>query len=237
MDDILTVRRKRVSRTFVRLISGCALLLVQTAVFATVIEIEPDDFAVGTDLSSVSTFVEVTGFNGSGVYAEAAKTSVGAPTGKLTFGAHGYSGELSSMQFDSSCPSGAGLSAAKNGVCQWGLSFYFSQPVEWVSLLALNSVYPSPLPAWWSAHNSEGATLDWGQSFGSRADNRGVPFEIQFHVQDISSILIGGATGIPMEFDRLRFKVPEPSIVSLVFSGFFCMLLFRRIRSVKTCRR
>jgi hypothetical protein len=237
MDDILTVRRKRVSSAFFSLVSGCVLFLSHTAVLATVIEIEPDDFAIGVDLTSVSTFVEVTGFNGARVYVEAARTSSGAPTGKLTFGAHGYSGELSSMQFDSSCPNGFGLSAAKNGVCHWGLGFFFNQPVEWVSLLVLNSVYPSPLPAWWSVHDSEGATLDWGQSLGELEDNRGIPFEMQFQSQEISLIMIGGATGIPMEFDRLRFKVPEPSIVSLVFSGFFCVLLLRRSRSIKNERR
>lgn len=231
MDDNLVFKRKGISGSLINLVSGCVLLLVPTAVFATVIEIDPDDFGIGTNLASVSTFVEVTGFNGSAVHAEASRSSAGAPTGKLTFGAHGYSGELSSMQHDSSCPSGAGLTAAKNGVCHWGLGFYFTQSVEWVSLLALNSVYSSPLPAWWSAHDSKGTTLDLGQSSKELADNVNVPFEIRIRAQDIRFILVGGATGIPMEFDRLRFKVPEPSTLYLVFLGLIVIVLFRRGRS------
>ena len=231
MDDNLALKRKGISGALISLFSGCVLLLVHTAVFATVIEIEPDDFGIGINLTSVSTFVEVTGFNGSAVYAKASRSSAGAPTGKLTFGAHGYSGELSSMQFDSSCPSGAGLTAAKNGVCHWGLGFYFTRPVEWVSLLALNSVYSSPLPAWWSAHDSEGTTLDWGQSSGELVDNVNVPFEMRIRGQDISFILVGGATGIPMEFDRLRFKVPEPSTLYLALLGLIFVVLYRRSRS------
>lgn len=198
------------------------------AAHGSIIEIEPDDYLVGTNLSSVSPLIELTGFDGTTIHATSAVG--GAPTGQLTFGAHGYAGELASMQHDSSCGSQLALESAKNGVCYWGFGIYFKQPVEWVSLFALNSRYSSPLPVWWSAHDSSGRTIDWGASSNAHQGAEKLPFEIRLQTQGINFLLLGGATGIPMEFDRLRFKVPEPPVFYLLISGFSFVILRKRNR-------
>ncbi|BES69339.1 hypothetical protein RE428_03570 [Marinobacter nanhaiticus D15-8W] len=191
---------------------------------AGLIEIEPDDYAEGTDLSNVSPFVTLT-YNSpnpiwppSPVYATTPRFEFPAPTGNLTFGIFGGGPgfcEDDEVTFD----------------CFGGFAITFNQPVNAVSLLAINSGYPPGLQVWWATFDSEGTQLDFGGEYGETSDNYGIPFELQFNVSGVTSLVLGGSglTNV-MEFDRLVLQVPEPRAWSLFGLGLAGLYVMRRKR-------
>lgn len=190
---------------------------------ATVIMIEPDDYAENDILSSVSPYVTLVGINGADIVATALEHDFSAPTGKLSFGSHPHLGEPGS---DGSCF--RGFESNTNGICHIGFGMFFTQPVDWVSLLALNYAYSPDLPAYWEAYDKSGVKIATGDSRGETYGNLGQPFNVKVSVPNMTSLLIGGGTGIDaMEFDRLMFKVPESSSFYLLASGLIGFSYYR----------
>lgn len=195
---------------------GVVALSMPICAAATVIKVEPDDFSEGTDLSTISPYVSLRSLDGryrapESVYATGPEWAFPAPTGNLTFGS--FAGG----------PSG-GPGCADVGWstidCHTGLTMYFHQPVNWVSLLAINSNYSPSLGAYWAAFDSDGIKLDEGAVYGDDRNNFGNPFNLKVNTPDMTALMVGGSLVTrAMEFDRLLIKVHEPTTVSLIALG------------------
>ena len=184
-----------------------ALLINSMAAHATIVTIEPDDYAVGTNLSNVSSYVTLLGrYEGppSPVVAREnvflSDFGITAPTGAVSFGAYSMQWACNWDRIE----------------CVWGLSMFFNQPVESVSLLAVN-VYAPSLWALWSAFDAQGSLI----SNGSVPNTPGVPFRINVSVPNMAALVVGGDDGISaIDFDHLQIRmVPEPATLALFGLG------------------
>jgi hypothetical protein len=199
---------------------------------ANVITIEPDDYALGTDLSTVSSYVSFQSASEAGTcgnpageactstryVAENSGGQFGSPTGTHDFGrgAYGFVGGLGDHGPDS----------------RTGLGLVFNQEVNHVTMLA-SSFYPG-LPAYWVAFDHDGNNIGEGRE-GAGLDV-GEIFSVDINLDNIWSLVIGGETGISaVTFDHLTFNVdetgtasvPEPGALLLLVPG---LLLFVRRR-------
>lgn len=214
---VVTARWLASVSTVVLLYLSCPI-----AGYATLITIEPDDYAEGSDLSFVSSYVRLRALSGDSgtesgpVYAVRSTGLPGAPTGALGFGKH---------------PGGLGLCSTPARLeCHMGLGFTFSQPIDWISLLAVNTDYSPGLQAAWFAFDVDDELIDSGFSLGSGA--LGEVFSIDLAVPGAATYVFGGADSIAaMEFDRLSFQVKTavgvsaPDAMALSILGFaFCLM-------------
>lgn len=211
---------------FATLCLSAAASLLPTATHAAVIVLEPDDYPVGTNLSNESPYVTLRnmdgGFGSWPVYATQSTAEFDAPTGELVFG---------------NFP-GGWADCAGHLDCAQGLAMTFHEPVDWVSLLAINTGYGFPgefgLSAVWLTFDEDGHYLTQGSSYGDSPDNLGQPFSLDLDFSGMTSLVVGGATNInALQFDRLSFKlasaeVPEPATLALLGLGLAGLALARR---------
>jgi hypothetical protein len=195
--------------------------LTPLAANALVITLEPDDYAPGTDLSTVSPYVTLQsitptypGVEINSIHADddgaLGDPDYVAPTGNLTFGNHGF------FVFGTEPDVG-------------GFSMSFHQAVNSVSLLA-NSEYPPGLLAIWAAFDQAGNIIGTGSA------GNGVPlgetFGIDIVLDGIWSVVVGGDDSMAaINFDHLVFEfddpidVPAPGTLILLLSGLLVMAL------------
>ncbi|MDK8464273.1 PEP-CTERM sorting domain-containing protein [Marinobacter sp. SS13-12] len=206
-------------------------LLTPSITEASIITIEPDDFAEGTDLSSVSSYVSlqslVANYREPGpIYATRSRPEYRAPTGELVFGNFGAGiGILDECETDFECAIGFGMT--------------FHQPVRWVSLLYQNWGYPFMggygLPNIWYAFDVNGDRIEWGVS-STMGDTLGQVFSLNLAIPGMKSLVVGGGATInAMEYDRLSFAVgvPEPAPLALLAVGLGAVI-FARNRKLLT---
>lgn len=196
--------------------------LAPFASHAMTVTIEPDDYAIGTDLSNISPFVTLQKMEvwmgavtpSGSVFSEAVSGGGGfnppAPTGDQTFGNYGY---------------GYGFGTA------FGLMFHTA--VSNVSLLA-NSYYWPGVPTTWAAFDASGNRLAVG-SLG-RDVPAGESFQVEVNVENMAMLVLGADDGgNTTRFDRLTFEVddryatvPEPRSWMLLGAGVMGVMLMRR---------
>jgi hypothetical protein len=191
---------------------------------ARLIVVEPDNFAVGQNLSGISPHVALShGYSTADpsfadpVYAI---SSPFAPTGSLVFG---------------SGPSGPGgfafvrESQAPGNNAAWGFAMSFSQPVTNISLFALNFGYPPGLALEGWALDASGAIID--SFIYTPALGLGSSFNFALPSAGVKTLVIGGEDGIgALLFDRLAFEVPEPGPLALLALGVVVLGVFVRRR-------
>lgn len=215
-----------ISGLIARITLGLVTAFLPMTVSATVIKIEPNDYLLGTDLSTVSPYATLKSLGGSydpasPIYAREPTFGFPAPTGEQIFGNFG---------------AGFGL-CEPNKVhldCAAGFGVFLHQPVRSVSVLANISGFGSEGPdysfcATWLGFNANGDLIDQGCDLG---EQYGEPFNIKVSVpNDMTSIVFGG-TDITnaVEYDRLliRVQVPEPSMLLLLGLAIAGVILSRR---------
>lgn len=193
------------------------ILLLCLAAFPPLVSaviIEPDDYALGTDLSEVSEYVSLRNLtlsvSASGwqqqqgpVWATAQNDPYPAPTGELTFGQYGL------------------VSGAPDDTVSLvqGFGMFFHQPVDSIEILAQNPVAGYlPVSATWFAYDENGQQF----ASGSTSDpNPGETFLVDINVPAISTLVIGAEDGSAvMGFDRLVFSpIPEAGALALAGSA------------------
>jgi hypothetical protein len=212
---------------------GIAVFAASSAANAYAIMIEPDHYAEGTNLSTIAPYVTLQyrgGFGGgSSVYATRPSGDFASPTGELGFGNYGAGAVQCGGHFD----------------CYAGFGMTFHQPVDWVSLKAMNRGYGRTaedagndvgygLSAEWYAFDVNGDELASGWENGVEGDNRGIVFEMNWDIPGMISLIVGGHDTISVfEFDDLRFKltqatVLEPGTLGLFGIGLVGLTAFRR---------
>lgn len=210
---------------------SAAVFLLPAAASASIIVLEPDDYLEGTDLSNVSPYVTLEskdgGFGSWPVYATKSDSDFAAPTGELVFG---------------NFP-GGWVDCVDHFDCAQGFGMTFHQPVDWVSLQAINTGYGIPgefgLSAVWFAFDANGDYLTQGHGFGEDFDNLGKPFSLDVAIPGMQSLVFGGDSSISaLQFDQLSFSmpavdVPEPATLGLFGLG-LAGLAFSRRRQQKS---
>ncbi len=212
---------------------GGAMLVASSAASGYAIIIEPDHYAEGSDLSTIAPYVTLQSLDGTygngPVYSTKPRRDFAAPTGELSFGNHPAGWTQCVGHFD----------------CIQGFGMTFHQPVDWVSLKAVNDEYGytaeedgsdfgSGLSAEWYAFDVNGDELASGWESGVEGDNRGTMFEMYWEIPGMASLVVGGHDSIgAFQFDDLRFKltqatVPEPSTLGLFGMGLVGLVAFRR---------
>lgn len=185
---------------------------------ATAITIEPDDYALGADLSYASPYVTLQSvYGGSGPIQATQPQWDFASTGSLNFGSHAFINL-----------------GGDGGIDDYeGFGMFFNQEVSHVSLLGLNWGYSPGLGAEWTAFDQAGNSIAYGATAGSSI---GETFLVDIQLDGIWSIIIGGGDGIgAVEFDHLTFdidtpqsSVPEPGSLGLLAMGMTGLGLARR---------
>jgi hypothetical protein len=195
---------------------------------ASIITVEPDDFAEGADLSNVSPYVSLQSLNGNlaepgPVYATGSNPRYRSPTGELVFG---------TFQSTFTCETGF--------ECSIGFGATFHQPVSWVSLLYQNifgeeSGTPYNLSLDWFAFDFSGEHIASGK--GSQIiGSPGQVFSLNLAIPNMKSLVVGGHDGISvMEIDRLSFAVgvPEPTPLGLLGLGLGAIIFSRNQKPFK----
>jgi len=212
---------------------GVAVFASSSAASGYAIIIEPDHYAEGTNLSTIAPYVTLQSLDGTygnwPVYTTKPGRDFAAPTGDLSFGNYpaGWTGCVGHFN------------------CAQGFGMTFHQPVDWVSLKAVNNEYGYPadeesndvgsgLSAIWFAFDVNGDYLAYGSESGVEGDNRGVVFEMYWAIPGMTSLVVGGYDSIgAFQFDDLRFKltqttVPEPGTMGLFGMGLVVLAASRR---------
>jgi MYXO-CTERM domain-containing protein len=175
-------------------------LLFSSLAGAIPITIDPDDYAVGTDLSNGYVTLRST-FNGGSSPVTARESSTGGNSFGWFAGGLGRSGCCGEPGLGG--PAGADV---HNYI---GFGMYFHQEVDQVSLTAINW-YPPGLSAVWYAFDESGDLIGNGMTdFG----NYGEPFLIDIELDGIWSMIVGGFSLISaIEFDNLTFNTATPPV-------------------------
>ncbi len=206
-----------------------ALLFVFSSAVAgavTTVIIEPDDYSLGTNLSTVSPYVTLGYQSGDNQTLQIVTSTVPtndsgvqypAPTGDHVFGPIGGGGFA-----------GGGCSGSldtNNWGCQ-GFVMSFNQSVSHVSLQALNWGYPPGLGVIWYAWDGSGDQIGGGQIWP--VNNLGIPFLADIQLDGIRTFMLGGSAGTAaVSFDHLTFDiatVPAPGSAWL-FASSLCGLI------------
>lgn len=196
-----------------------AALFIPATAAATIIEIEPDDYAEGTELTNISPYVTLQHASGmlawppTPIYATNISHRFSAPTGELGFGRF----------------AGGPVDCEDQVECYTGFSMTFHQPVNWVSLDAINFGYPPGIGTVWQAFDETGALI----TEGIAGNGFGEPYQFTVAVPGMRTLIAGGehTTGA-LEYDYLRFELPEPTLLPL-FGFSLAGLYFIRRRKVQ----
>lgn len=197
-------------------------LLIATCANATIITIEPDDFALGQQITSEYAIVSaLSGYERHAVYAS------GAP-------GDGYQAPTGASMFTRD-PTGAvhGWAAADRNGPWFGLFFEFLTPVYEVSFYALNLGYTPGLGIECLAYGqTSGSSCVSPTGILSMSLGESQRYTFTFD-QGIERLLLGGGnTTAAIGFDRLEANtVPEPSTLALLSIGLLGMA-WRRRRNV-----
>jgi len=215
-------------------LSLLCLFPVSASVSASVITIEPDDYALNDVLSNVSPHVTLQKlFIGYGGPSVTHRTDVVAtrpraidgdtppPSGALSFGSYSYEGgNTLGRNID-------------NGFSGFGM--FFDQGVDHVSMSAVSWYEPSDLWARWAAFDEAGNAIAFGNVEPS---NYAESSAININVENMWALVIGGDLGTSAyEFDQLAFEindpvsvstVPEPGALSLLAAGIAMLIGVRR---------
>lgn len=199
-----------------------ATILIPAAAGATIIEIEPDDYAEGTDLSNVSPYVTLARTDGKlgstpePIYATSPAGQLPSPTGDLSFGLHG-----------------AGpVDCVDRVECYAGFSMTFHQPIEWASLYSLNRGYTPGLASIWMAFDAQGDRMAVGTASEDSLNNFGETTLFTVGIPGMRTLLVGGDfVTNALEYDRLQFRltpVPEPGLLPLFGLSLVGLYFIRR---------
>lgn len=193
---------------------------------ALMVTIEPDDYAIGTDLSHISPYVslyKMETLQGNATYLGPARSELvsglnnnqfnpPAPTGDQTFGNYGY------------------------GIGLWGTAFGIALNVPVTNLtLYANNMYPPGVSTNWRIFDASGAVIGGG-SAGYKVPY-GENFEVKIKDTANMALIVLGADdgGNTTRFDRLTFEVddryvavPEPSALFLLGAGLVGVLATRK---------
>jgi hypothetical protein len=201
---------------------------------AAVITIEPDDYALGADLSTVSPYVKFQsaseGPTCGNPFGEACTSTRYASQGGPFGGS--YTAPTGTQHFGTAAYGFVGGQGDQGPDSRTGLGVLFNQEVDHLTLLA-NSVYPG-LSAYWVAFDQDGNTIGEGSEGGGLPV--GQTFTIDIQLDNIWSVVVGGSSQIAaLTLDHLTFdiadntstSVPEPGALLLLVPG---LLLFVRRR-------
>ncbi len=203
-------------RTLLSRLCGLTLtaLLFPSLAGAIPITIDPDDFAIGTDLSN--DYVTLRSLHDGGSDAVTARES--------SVGGHSFGWFASGLGWSGCCGEpGLGGPAGADVHNYIGFGMFFQQEVDQVSLTATNW-YPPGLPAVWYAFDETGDLIGNGMTeFGSYGES----FLVDVQLGGIWSLIVGGGDLIgAIEFDTLAFNtvsspastvpVSEPGMLALL---------------------
>lgn len=188
------------------------LLLTETA-YAALIVIEPDDFAVGEQITSEhARVVFYDRYVSEAVYAkDGSRWGYQAPTGSNVFGT-----SVTSM-------------GDRDDVPEYGLTFEFFSPVKSVTIWTLNYDYHYPLGIESFAWTSGLTNPRYGGASASQLPYQGVAvqYTFEFNGTSFDRLSIGGDDTIAaILFDRLEaVTVPAPSTLHMLAIGLVLCLL------------
>jgi hypothetical protein len=185
--------------------------------------IEPDDYAIGTDLSNISPYVTLQKLE---VY-----------MGTYTYLGPVYSSQVTGYpDFNPPAPTGD-QTFGNYGHMPWGtaLGLVFNTEVSNVSLLA-NNFYPFGVDTYWRALDADGVIIASGSAGGS-ATPAGENYLIEVNAENMAMLILGAGDGSnTSRLDHLSFEVdvavPEPSALILLGAGLAGILMTKK-RSVR----
>jgi hypothetical protein len=221
---------------------------------AALVTIDPDAYAAGTELTSISPYVRIDTTGGAPVYAApivgTGQTLPSGITDTGPFGLHVFSREPDRNSEWFAWPDYVDANTDPYSADEWakdpfGLRLTFTESITYISLLGLelfSDAGPGNDPLRWWIYDSTGTLIhtDYEDTFpgdGSIGVNPDWEFDyyywdIEFSHPDIRTVIIGGESE-PTTLDRLVFKtaIPEPGTLLLFATGLLGMgILPRRVR-------
>lgn len=200
-------------KTIEGLLAGC-LLLFSVPASALLVTLDPDDYAPGTDLTTISPFVTLTdGAKGHVFASQFSCANQTAPTGGMVFA-------------QTAAPSCSGWASQAGGPFPdplFGTAFVaaFAVPVESVGILGINFGYSLPFFAEFSFYDENFRRLGGGVLDAPL----GQAISISFSAPGIRYFDIGGGDSIgALSLDRLSFSIPEPGSLPLMAIGVIGLL-------------
>lgn len=197
-----------------------ALLALTDLAQAMMIVVEPDDYAPGTDLSTVSSYVTLSNGRHSPVFSG-------------TFSCPGYSAPTGTRVFSESGASACNGWASQGGgpfpEGDGGFAFVatFNQAVTDIGLSVLNFGYPLKFGASYALYDELFQRID----YGFIDTPLGQQMNLSFLQTGIRYLEIGGFDSIAaLSIDRLSFRIPEPASWGLFALGSVLLVVIGRRR-------